>query len=710
MIAGYYGTYYTFNSISHKFCITKDGISMLDLCYAAELIGFKVISYKLTLESLIDSFNSPCIVHWRQNHFVVVYKIKQIGSVYKIYIADPATGFMEYSDEEFKRYWIQNIDSLEFGIAMFLEPSSTFREKYALEKRYGFKFILKYLIPYKRSLFVIIVAMLFTSLVSIAFPYIMQLIVDKGIDNKDVNFIILLLIAQSVLVFSQLFANLLKSWISLHMTTKISISLISDFLDKLMLLPIAFFDSKKTGDIIQRIEDHSRIQSFLTNTVISIIIAITSFIAYSFIIVEYSVKILVVFILCSILYLLWIFFFLKKRKKLDYLRFIEASANKSNIIQMISGMQEIKLNNCELHKKAEWERIQNRLYKVSIKSLNIAQIQELGATFINQLKNMIISFMSSMAVINEDMTLGMMMSLQYVIGHLSAPLQQFIQFSRSVQDASISMERMEEIHNLENEEPKNLHKINTIPNNADITFSNVSFQYGGVESEKVLKGISFTIPANKVTAIVGSSGSGKTTLIKMMLGFYHPSTGSVKLGGIPIGEISGVHWRKQCGVVMQDGYIFSDVISRNIGISDAVQNLETVKLAAQLSNIDAWIDQLPMGYDTKIGMEGHGLSSGQKQRILIARAIYKNAKYLFFDEATNALDANNESEILDNLYNFFSGRTVVVVAHRLSTVKKADNIIVLHNGVVVENGNHEFLISKKGFYYRLIKNQLEIES
>lgn len=708
MISCYYGVNYSSQFIKERCCINKGGVSFLGIRQAAELIGFKVGSSKLTLESLIESFNGPCIVHWNQNHFVVVYKIKRTRNKYKIYVADPAVGLVDYSIEEFKNYWIQTADGSDSGIAMFLEPLKSFYDNSVKTNKYDFKFILKYLSPYKKSMSVILIAMLFTSLVSIAFPYIMQQIVDKGIGNKDVSFIILLLIAQSVLVFGQLFANLLKSWLSLHMTVKISISLISDFLNKLMSLPIAFFDSKRTGDIIQRIEDHSRIQTFLTGALLSIIIAATSFIVYSIVMVEYSIKILIVFILGSTLYLAWILFFLNKRKKLDHLRFNEASANKNNIIQMIGGMQEIKLNNCELQKKDEWERIQDRLYKISVKSLNLGQIQEIGATSINQLKNMIISFMSATAVINEDMTLGMMMSLQYVIGQLSVPLQQFIQFSRSVQDASISMERMGEIHNKEDEEPKDIQKVKTIPDNADITFTNVSFQYDGPESEMVLKDVTFTVQANKITAIVGTSGSGKTTLIKMMLGFYHPNTGSIELGGISLSEINKAQWRKQCGVVMQDGYIFSDKISGNIGISDTTIDIDSVKYAAKLSNIDNWINELPLGYDTKIGMEGHGLSSGQKQRILIARAVYKNAKYLFFDEATNALDANNEAEILDNLYKLFSGRTVIIVAHRLSTVKNADNIIVLHNGVIVEEGKHDALISKHGYYYKLIKNQLKI--
>ena len=708
MICSFYGNDYSAHFIRSICHINKQGVSFFGIRRAAETVGFNVMTQKLSWEDFVESHNGPCIVHWNHNHFVVVYKIKRTRSKYKIYVADPAVGLVDYSIEEFKKYWIQTVDGSDSGISMFLEPLKSFYDNSVKTNKYDFKFILKYLSPYKKSMSVILIAMLFTSLASIAFPYIMQQIVDKGIGNKDVSFIVLLLIAQSVLVFGQLLANLLKSWLSLHMTVKISVSLISDFLNKLMSLPIAFFDSKRTGDIIQRIEDHSRIQTFLTGALLSIIIAATSFIVYSIVMVEYSIKILIVFILGSTLYLAWILFFLNKRKKLDHLRFNEASANKNNIIQMIGGMQEIKLNNCELQKKDEWERIQDRLYKISLKSLNLGQIQEIGATSINQLKNMIISFMSATAVINEDMTLGMMMSLQYVIGQLSVPLQQFIQFSRSVQDASISMERMGEIHNKEDEEPKDIQKVKIIPDNADITFSNVSFQYDGPESEMVLKDVTFTVPANKITAIVGTSGSGKTTLIKMMLGFYHPTTGSIKLGGIALSDISDMQWRKQCGVVMQDGYIFSDMISGNIGISDAVKDMDAVKAAAKLSNIDEWIERLPLGYNTKIGMEGHGLSTGQKQRILIARAVYKNAKYLFFDEATNALDAHNEAEILDNLYKLFKDRTVVVVAHRLSTVKKADNIIVLHKGIIVEEGKHEYLISRRGYYYSLVKNQLEL--
>jgi ATP-binding cassette subfamily B protein len=493
----------------------------------------------------------------------------------------------------------------------------------------------------------------------------------------------------------------------LHMTTRVSISLISDFLAKLMRLPIAFFDSRKVGDIMQRIGDYSRIQSFLTETLLSAVMAIVTFVIYGCVMAGYNGGILLIFLLGSALYIVWVLLFLKRRRKLDYMRFQAASANQSNLVQMVTGMQEIKLNNSEKQKRWEWEGIQAKLFKVSIKSMTLSQTQEIGGLFIDQTKNIIISFLSAAAVIRGDMTLGMMTAVQYIIGQLNAPVSQFISFVQQTQDARISLERLNEIHERPDEEPAGEEKIREVAPLADLELRNVSFHYEG-EYDDVLKDVSLLIPGGKVTAIVGASGSGKTTLLKMLLGFYPPVAGEVLLGGRDLSRYSNSYWRSQCGVVMQEGFIFSDSILSNIAIKDEDPDMNRVRKAVEIANIGEFIEGLPLGYSTKIGMEGHGLSSGQRQRLLIARAAYKNAPYLFFDEATNSLDANNERTIMERLDALFSGKTVVIVAHRLSTVRNADNIVVLDGGQIVESGTHSELIARKGAYYQLVKNQLEL--
>jgi len=419
-------------------------------------------------------------------------------------------------------------------------------------------------------------------------------------------------------------------------------------------------------------------------------------------------KIFVVFLFGSILYALWVIIFMKKRKELDYKRFAQMADNQSNVIQLITGMQEIKLNNCEKQKRWEWERIQARLFKVSVKSLALNQYQQAGSMFINELKNIIISFMAAAAVIHGEMTLGMMMAVQYIIGQLNSPIAQLIGFMQSAQDAKISLERLSEIHEKEDEEKLEDPKLNLLPAKKNIVIEKLSFQYEGPHSEMVLNNIELKIPEKKITAIVGSSGSGKTTLIKLLLGFYAPIKGEITIGDTGLENFSQRMWRSTCGVVMQDGYIFSDTIAKNIAVSEEIVDKEKLLNAVKAANIQDFIETLPLSYNTKIGQDGHGLSQGQKQRILIARAVYKNPEFIFLDEATNALDANNERVIMDNLNEFFKGRTVVVVAHRLSTVKNADQIVVLEKGKIVESGNHQELTKKRGAYYELVKNQLEL--
>lgn len=709
MVAKFYGKNYSLQNLRDRCHITREGVSLLGISDAAESIGFRTTGVKVTWRQMVEEMPLPCIVHWNQRHFVVVYDVVKKHGVYKVMVADPASGLLEYTEEDFRGLWLESERKTE-GIALILEPTPKFYEEEGDDERrhYGFGYVLKYLRPYRTYIIQILLAMLTASVISLLMPFITQSVVDKGIGTGSLSLIVVLLIAQLTLTLGGLANNLIRSWLMLHTTSRVSISLISDFLCKLMRLPIAFFDSKMVGDIMQRIGDYNRIQTFLTGSLLSMVIAVVSFVVYGLIMAGYNATIFIVFLIGASLYVLWVLLFMKRRRKLDYMRFQQASANQSNIVQLIGGMQEIKLNNCEKQKRWEWESIQAKLFKVGVKSLTLGQVQEIGSTFIDQTKNILMSFIAAKSVIDGGMTLGMMMALQYIMGQINAPISQFISFVQSAQDASISLDRLGEIHEMKDEEPAEEERIKDIPSDADIVFRDVVFQYDGPHSPKVLDEVSLTIPSGKVTAIVGASGSGKTTMLKMMLGFYPPVSGEVLLGNVSLKNYSESRWRARCGTVMQEGYIFSDTIAANIAVSEEYPDMERVRWAAGVSNIKYWIEGLPLGYGTKIGADGHGLSSGQKQRILIARAAYKDSRYLFFDEATNSLDANNERTIMENLERLFSEKTVVVVAHRLSTVKNADNIIVLDKGRIAEQGTHSQLTALRGKYYELVKNQLEL--
>lgn len=709
MVAKFYGKNYSLQNLRDRCHITREGVSLLGISDAAESIGFRTTGVKVTWRQMVEEMPLPCIVHWNQRHFVVVYDVVKKHGVYKVMVADPASGLLEYTEEDFRGLWLESERKTE-GIALILEPTPKFYEEEGDDERrhYGFGYVLKYLRPYRTYIIQILLAMLTASVISLLMPFITQSVVDKGIGTGSLSLIVVLLIAQLTLTLGGLANNLIRSWLMLHTTSRVSISLISDFLCKLMRLPIAFFDSKMVGDIMQRIGDYNRIQTFLTGSLLSMVIAVVSFVVYGLIMAGYNATIFIVFLIGASLYVLWVLLFMKRRRKLDYMRFQQASANQSNIVQLIGGMQEIKLNNCEKQKRWEWEAIQARLFKVGVKSLTLGQVQEIGSTFIDQTKNILMSFIAAKSVIDGGMTLGMMMALQYIMGQINAPISQFISFVQSAQDASISLDRLGEIHEMKDEEPAEEERIKDIPSDADIVFRDVVFQYDGPHSPRVLDEVSLTIPSGKVTAIVGASGSGKTTMLKMMLGFYPPVSGEVLLGNVSLKNYSESRWRARCGTVMQEGYIFSDTIAANIAVSEEYPDMERVRWAVGVSNIKYWIEGLPLGYGTKIGADGHGLSSGQKQRILIARAAYKDSRYLFFDEATNSLDANNERTIMENLERLFSEKTVVVVAHRLSTVKNADNIIVLDKGRIAEQGTHSQLTALRGKYYELVKNQLEL--
>ena len=550
--------------------------------------------------------------------------------------------------------------------------------------------------------------MLIGSLLQLLFPFLTQSIVDIGINNQDISFINLILIAQLVLYASRTAVEFIRSWILLHLGTRINISIISDFLIKLMKLPISFFDTKMIGDLLQRIQDHRRIEHFLTSSTLNILFSFVNLIIFGAVLIYYNLTIFLVFAIGSIIYALWILIFMRRRRELDFKLFDQMADNQSNLIQLITGMQEIKLNNAEKQKRWEWERIQAKLFRVSIKSLALNQYQQVGSVFVNEVKNIFISFLAAKSVIDGDITLGMMLAIQYIIGQLNTPINDLIGFIHSTQDAKISLERLGEIHAKENEEDENIQKVTIFPNDKSLYTEDLCFQYAGPHSEMVLEGINMVVPEGKLTAIVGTSGSGKTTLVKLLLKFYNPVKGNIRLGDIQLGNFSNRIWRDKCGSVMQDGFIFSDSIAKNITVSDEHIDRERLFYAVKMANIQDFIESLPLGYNTKIGNDGHGLSQGQKQRILIARAVYKDPEYLFFDEATNALDAHNEKIIMENLNQFFEGKTVVVVAHRLSTVKNADQIIVLEKGKIVERGDHKELIAKKGVYYHLVKNQLEL--
>ena len=708
MIAKFYGRTISLQKLRAISETTREGSNLKNIADAAENIGFRSLGVKIDFEKLLEDAPLPCIVFWQQQHFVVVYKITKK----QVFVADPAHGLIQYSHAEFIENWIgKNADRItEEGIALLLEPTPKLKHKEEddnVESSRGFSFLFKYLFRYKKFLVQLIIGLLAGSLLQLIFPFLTQSVVDIGIQNQDINFVYLILIAQLFLFIGQTSIELIRSWILLHLSTRINISLISDFFIKLMSLPIAFFDVKMTGDIMQRINDHQRIENLLTSTSLNTLFSMFNLVIFGGVLAWYDWKIFGIFMTGSVLYFVWVTLFLKRRKDLDYKRFSQLSDEQSKVMELVNGMQEIKLHNAEKQKRWSWEYLQARLFKISMKSHALEQTQTIGSRFINESKNILISAFSAKLVIDGDITLGMMMAISYIIGQLNSPIQQLISLVYSVQDAKIALERLSEIHNKEDEEKVGEEKVTDIPENPSFEIKDLHFRYTG-SNEEVLKGINMHIPANKVTAIVGSSGSGKTTLMKMLLKFYEPIHGEIKVGNLNLSNISQKVWRDKSGTVMQEGYIFNDTIANNIAIGEDVIDKDKLRNAVKTANIQEYIEQLPLGYSTKIGQDGIGMSTGQKQRLLIARAVYKNPEFIFFDEATSALDANNEKIIMENLNTFFKDRTAVVIAHRLSTVKNADQIVVLEFGEIVENGTHKELVALKGRYYELVKNQLEL--
>lgn len=705
IIAKHYGKTINTQQLRTLSETTREGSSLLGLSDAVESMGFKSLGVKLSLEKLEEA-PLPCIVHWNKNHYVVLYKIKKDT----IYVSDPAHGLIAYNRREFLDRWIgkNSNEKTEDGIALLVEPTPRFYDSsFEEEVKFGFRFIFKYLFKYKKFLVQLIIGLLAGSLLQLVLPFLTQSVVDVGIKNQDIDFVYLILIAQLFLFVGRALLDIIRSWILLHLSTRINISLISDFFIKLMKLPISYFDVRMTGDLLQRINDHKRIERILTTSSLTVIFSLFNLIIFSFVLGFYSLQIFGIFVLGSVLYFAWVLFFFKKRKELDYKRFSEVSQEQSKVIELINGMQEIKLHNAERRMRWNWEYVQARLFKVATKSLALEQTQSVGSNFINELKNMFITILSAKLVIDGEITLGMMMAISYIVGQLNSPISQLINFMRDIQDAQISIDRLGEIHMMDDEEKPEDNKGTNIPHNANINIKNITFRYtGGLEP--VLKDLSLEIPANKTTAIVGVSGSGKSTLMKLLIGFYSVDSGDIMINNFNLKSLSPKVWRGHCGVVMQEGYIFNDTIAKNIAVGEDYVDQEKLAHAIDVANISDYIEGLPLGYNTKIGSEGSGLSTGQKQRLLIARSVYKNPKYLFFDEATSALDANNEKVIMGKLNTFFADKTAVVIAHRLSTVKNAHQIVVLEKGKIIEKGNHQDLIKLKGSYYHLVKNQLDL--
>jgi len=706
MVAEFYKMSFSLDSLRKKCFITREGVSFLGLSEAADSLGFRTIGVRIPFDLLNENVPLPCIVHWRQKHFIVVYKIKNN----KIWVADPAVGLLKLTREEFISNWASTVvDGKQAGLVLIIEPTpALFKNENDKEKSTGFRFLFRYFRLYKKYLYQLVLGLILGSCIQLIIPFLTQSIIDIGLNNNDIGFIYLILFAQLALVFGRMSVEFIRGWLLLHIGSRVNVAVISGFLQKLMSLPVSFFDTKLTGDILQRIDDNNRIEEFLTSASLNILFSFFNLIVFGIVLAVFSFKILIIFITGSFLYIAWVSIFMKSRARLDHQRFKQMSVSGNKLINIVNGMQEIKLTQSEMSMRWDWEKLQATLFGLKVKGLSIIQYQSAGATFINEITNILITVVAATAVLKGDITLGTMLAVQFIIGQLNVPVSQIIAFFRMSQDAKMSLDRLAEVHNLEEEEPDPEVKVRKLPDKKDIYFNNLSYQYEGPRSPFALKDIDLFIEENKITAIVGTSGSGKTTLLKMLLGFYHPVAGDILIGDIRLSNLSLKVWREKVGAVMQDGFLFPDTIAANIAPGSEEINEERLINAVEIANIKGFIESLPLSYNTKIGASGHGLSEGQKQRLLIARVIYKDPDIIIFDEATNSLDANNEKVIVENLTDFFEGKTVIVVAHRLSTVRGADKIVVLDNGRIIETGNHESLIANKGAYYNLVKNQLEL--
>ncbi|HEU0297966.1 MAG TPA: peptidase domain-containing ABC transporter [Longimicrobium sp.] len=708
MVARHYGKSYSLQHLRETTFHSNQGVSLLGMGRAAEALGFRSLSVKTTMEKLATEAPLPCIAHWNQNHFVVVYRVAR-G---RVYVADPGEGLTSYSVEEFQRGWATTgPDGRRQGVLLLLEPTPAFYERgdEGARSRSDLRFLAQYTRGYGRFFAQVGLGMLVASLLQLVFPFLTQSIVDHGITNQDIGFVYLVLVAQLALFFSRTAVEFIRNRILFHVGSRIYVSIVSDFLIKMMRLPVSFFDARAVGDVLQRVNDHSRIQQFLTTTTLNVVFSAFTLAVFTTVLAVYSPAIFGVFALGSLLYVAYVLLFLRRRKELDHQRFAETTRKHNALLELVNGMQEIKLANAEQQRRWGWERVQARLFRIELKALALEQAQDGGAMFINELKNIAVTFLAAKLVIDGQLTLGMLLSVQYILGQLNTPLSQLVFFAHSAQDAKLSLERLAEVHERQDEENPDA-RVHVLPADRSLRLRGVSFRYDGGVSRDVLHDIDLEIPQGKVTAIVGASGSGKTTLLKLLLKFYDPAQGEIEVGGTRLRNLSNRLWRDRCGVVMQDGHLFSDSIAANVALGSETVDTARMLNAAVVSNIREFVETLPMGYNTRVGRDGIGMSQGQKQRLLIARAVYKDPEYLFFDEATSALDANNERVIMDHLEEFFRGRTVVVIAHRLSTVRNADQIVVLDHGRIVERGTHEELTIRRGAYYELVKNQLELGS
>lgn len=713
MIAKFYGRYYSLQHLRDQCGNTREGVSMAGISYGAETIGLRTLAVKCTIDDLLIKTPLPAIIHWNNSHFVVLHKTTgkktSAKNTRRFHISDPAKGLVDYGENEFKEKWLKLAKGPDRGVALLLEPQPEFKHKEKQDKEVRdktFENIIGYFTPYKKSFINLMMVMLLITLMQASLPFISKAVIDVGIQTQDLSFINIVLIANLVLILSITLSSVVRDWILQHISSRINIALISDYLIKLMKLPITFFENKLMGDILQRANDHERIRSFIMNNSLNLLFSAITFVIFGVILLIFNIVIFFIFLVGSVLYIVWVMAFLKLRKKLDWDYFELNSKNQSYWVEAIGGIQDIKINNYEQSKRWKWENIQARLFRVNMRLLSVNNVQNMGAQCIDSIKNLLIVFYCARAVIQGEITFGVMISTQFIIGMLNGPVQQFIQFMVSFQFAQISFLRLNEIHQLKDENEDMGNNSMELTGKKDLILNNVSFRYNHV-SPVILKQISVIIPEGRVTAIVGDSGSGKSTLLKLLLRLYQPSNGEISIGSMNINNISLREWRNKCGAVLQDGRIFNDTILNNIILDDESPDYDLLAKAVETASISYEIEQLPLGYQTKMGENGRGLSGGQKQRILIARALYKNPDYLFFDEATNALDTINERKITEALDDVFKGKTVIVIAHRLSTIIKADQIIVMQDGNIVEIGNHDNLLALNGRYCQLVQSQYD---
>lgn len=703
MVAKYFGRYYSLQYLRDKCGITKEGVSLLGISAAAESIGLHTAAFKCTIDDVIMKVPFPAIAFWNENHFVVVYHADKKH----VWVSDPVKGHVKYSRQEFIVGWyLKNEDK---GVLLALEPTADFNlsKQEKEQEKNSLQSMLRYFMPYKKQFALIFFVMFVVTLLQGVLPFISKAVIDVGINTSDVKFINMVLVGNICILLSVMVFNVVRDWILMHITARVNISLISDYLVKLMKLPVTFFENKLLGDILQRAQDHERIRSFIMNNSLSLIFSVFTFVIFSIILLIYNSVIFYIFTAGSVLYIVWVLLFLSIRKKLDWQYFELVSKNQSYWVETVSAIQDIKIYNYERSRRWKWEEIQARLYHVNKRVLAVTNLQNLGAQFIENIKNMAITFFCAMSVISGDITFGVMISTQFIIGMLNSPLVQFIHFIVSAQYAKISFLRMNEIRHLEDEdELLSVGTTTILPENKSLILKKVMFQYAP-HLPMVLTNINLYIPENKVTAIVGSSGCGKSTLLKLLVRLYKPSYGTINMGGMNVTALNLRVWRDMCGVVMQDGKVFNDTVKNNIVLDDENVDEEQLVKCCQIAQIKEEIDQMPRGFDTEIGEQGRGLSGGQKQRLLIARALYRNPKYLFMDEATNALDTVNEQKIVQALKRAFKNRTAVIIAHRISTIRNADQIVVMDKGQIVEIGTHEILMGKQGVYFTLVSSQNE---